>query len=42
MTGTLCESDVESAALAWLEGLGWQAAHGPEIVDAERIVGRAV
>ncbi len=25
------ESDVESAALAWLESLGWRVAHGPNI-----------
>ena len=25
------ESVVEQAALAWLESLGWQAAHGPDI-----------
>ncbi|GIV82818.1 MAG: DEAD/DEAH box helicase [Meiothermus sp.] len=25
------ESDVEQAALAWLEATGWQVAHGPEI-----------
>ena len=28
---TLSESDVEQAALAWLEGLGWWVAHGPDI-----------
>ena len=28
---TLTESTVEQAALAWLESLGWQAAHGPDI-----------
>jgi len=27
----LAESDVESAALAWLESLGWLVRHGPEI-----------
>ena len=27
----LTESVVEDAALAWLAGLGWQAAHGPDI-----------
>ena len=27
----LNESDVERAALAWLEGLGWNVAHGPNI-----------
>ncbi|MCP9441171.1 MAG: hypothetical protein NNA20_01130 [Nitrospira sp.] len=25
------ESDVESAALAWLRALGWMVAHGPDI-----------
>ncbi len=34
------ESTVEAAALEWLEGRGWQAAHGPDIApdtsDAER------
>ncbi len=25
------ESTVEHAALAWLEALGWQVAHGPDI-----------
>ncbi|MES0873159.1 type I restriction endonuclease [Sinimarinibacterium sp. HSW-8] len=25
------ESDVEQAALAWLESLDWQIAHGPDI-----------
>ena len=28
---TLSESDVEAAALEWLEGLGWRIAHGPDI-----------
>ena len=28
---TFTESTVESAALAWLESLGWQTAHGPDI-----------
>ncbi|HHH46921.1 MAG TPA: type I restriction endonuclease subunit R, partial [Thiotrichales bacterium] len=27
----LAESDVEAAALAWLEGLGWTISHGPDI-----------
>jgi len=26
------ESVVEEAALAWLEGVGWRVAHGPDIV----------
>ena len=34
------ESEVEAAALEWLEGLGWRVAHGPDIgphaEDAER------
>ena len=25
------ESEVEDAALEWLEGLGWEVAHGPDI-----------
>ena len=28
---SLSESTVEEAALAWLDGLGWQVAHGPDI-----------
>ena len=28
---TLSESDVESATLGWLEGLGWTSVHGPDI-----------
>ena len=28
---TIVEADVEQAALAWLVGLGWQVAHGPDI-----------
>ena len=27
----LTEADVESAALEWLYGLGWQTAHGPDL-----------
>ena len=37
---TLTESDVEQAALAWLDNLGWSVAHGPDIApgtpDAQR------
>ena len=37
---TLTEADVEQLALEWLEGLGWQVAHGPDIApdtpNAER------
>ena len=36
----LSESTVEQAALNWLENLGWQVAHGPDIapdtLNAER------
>ena len=28
---TFTESDVEEAALAWLENTGWRIAHGPDI-----------
>ena len=28
---TLSESDIEQAALTWLEGQGWRIAHGPDI-----------
>ena len=28
---SLSESDVEKAAIDWLEGLGWRTAHGPDI-----------
>jgi hypothetical protein len=31
MASGVCETDVESAALAWLSELGWQVKHGPEI-----------
>lgn len=32
MSGTsFTESDVEEAALAWLESIGWRVAHGPDI-----------
>ncbi len=27
----LTDADVEQASLAWLPGLGWAAAHGPDI-----------
>ena len=30
-SATFTESEVEDAALEWLEGLGWQVAHGPNI-----------
>ncbi len=31
MSGTFSESIVEDAALAWLQAIGWQVAHGPDI-----------
>jgi hypothetical protein len=31
VTSPFTDSDVEQAALAWLEGVGWQVAHGPDI-----------
>jgi len=31
MIGKFAESDVEDAALAWLEGIGWHIMHGPDI-----------
>ena len=33
---TLTEADVEQAALAWLESVGWQTAHGPDLIPDER------
>jgi len=40
MAAKVAESEVESAALAWLKSLGWRAKHGPEIapgtLEAER------
>ena len=37
---TITEAEVEQAALSWLEGVGWQVAHGPDIApdtpNAER------
>ncbi len=29
--GAMTESEVEAAALAWLEAIGWRIAHGPDI-----------
>ena len=31
MTATFTESEVEAAALEWLEGLRWRVVHGPGI-----------
>lgn len=28
---TILETEVEQAALAWLEAIGWGVAHGPDI-----------
>ena len=36
------ESDVEDAALAWLESLGWNVAHGPDIAPDALAAERAV
>ncbi|MDE2850548.1 MAG: type I restriction endonuclease subunit R [Acidobacteriota bacterium] len=33
-SATFTESEVEDAALEWLQGLGWQVAHGPNIAPA--------
>ena len=33
---TLTEADVEQAALAWLESLGWRIAYGPDLIHNER------
>ena len=30
-SSTFTESEVEAAALEWIEGLGWKLAHGPDI-----------
>ena len=30
-SASFTESEVEDAALEWLEGLGWKVAHGPDI-----------
>ncbi len=35
MSGAFTESVVEDAALAWLEGVGWEVAHGPDIAPGE-------
>jgi type I restriction enzyme R subunit len=36
VSGHITESVVEEAALGWLEELGWQVRHGPEIAVGER------
>ena len=40
MTSKIYESDVEEAALSWLDGLSYTVLHGPDIApetpDAER------
>ncbi|MCI2430520.1 type I restriction endonuclease subunit R [Candidatus Acetothermia bacterium] len=38
--GTMTESTVESAALAWLKGVGWQIAHGLEIAPDQVLAER--
>jgi len=37
----LTESTIESAALAWLDTLGWRIRHGPEIAPSELFAERA-
>ncbi|MCL6550292.1 MAG: HsdR family type I site-specific deoxyribonuclease [Acidothermus cellulolyticus] len=37
---TFAENTVESAALAWLESLGWQVQHGPDIAPGEPLAER--
>jgi type I restriction enzyme R subunit len=39
--GTMTESEIEDAALAWLEATGWQIAHGPEIAPDQPAAERA-
>ena len=37
MTGQgLTESVVEQVSLAWLESIGWQISHGPDLMPDER------
>lgn len=40
MSQALTESVVESAALAWLESLGYAVKHGPEIAPGELLAER--
>jgi|SRR5579884_2961260 len=39
--GAFSESTVEDAALAWLEGIGWRIAHGPDIAPGMPAAERA-
>ena len=41
MTTRFGESEVEDAALAWIESLGWAIKHGPEIAPGELFAERA-
>jgi hypothetical protein len=41
MSGRLTESDVEDAALHWLEGLGYTLLHGPDIAPGQSAAERA-
>ena len=41
MMATFTESEVEAAALEWLEDLGWKVAHGPDIAPHAAGVERA-
>jgi hypothetical protein len=40
MTTHFGESEVESAALAWLKAIGWQIAHGPAIAPDQPLAER--
>ncbi|MBN1869529.1 MAG: type I restriction endonuclease subunit R [Candidatus Omnitrophica bacterium] len=37
----ITESVIEQAALAWLEAIGWQVAHGPDIAPGQLLTERA-
>jgi len=41
ISGALAESTVKSAALAWLESLGWEIEHGPDVAPGESFAERA-
>ena len=40
-TALFTESEVEAAALEWLEGLGWKVAHGPDVAPHASAAERA-
>ncbi len=41
MSISFTESDVEAAALAWLEAIGWTTAHGPDLAPGGTVPERA-